>query len=118
MKIAFPTAKWTSPYIEAADSQKERRTFSVTALLCCSAPVNKAVPEPCYPLVPQPKLWTFWAMSQSFAPEGTGEDTLATVTDLLLLSLGIILFVRPTANACVSRCDYTLLLQPQWALRH
>lgn len=39
-KIAFPIAKWTRLYTEVADSQKESRTFPVTELLCCSAPVT------------------------------------------------------------------------------
>lgn len=95
MKMAFPVAKLTSPYIEAANSQKESYILDYrAAVLFCSCYCaslqcqNKDVTEFCSNLVPWPKPWTFWVMLQRSAPEGIGEDTLAKVTAMLLLSLG------------------------------
>lgn len=95
VKIAFPVAKWTSPFIEAADKEGESyNLYYRAAVLFCSSYFaslqcqNKDVTESCYNLVSWPKPWMFWAPPQTSAPEHIGEDTLAKVIALLCCCWG------------------------------
>lgn len=123
VRTAFPVAKRTSPYIEAADSQRALHSWlqsccAVLLLLLCFPARSK---QGCYLALLQPR-----SLAQATDVLGHGTAVCSRGYRSRRFSKGqchasavsgVILFVWPMANACISRYEYMLLLRPHMALR-